>query len=375
MLLLGPPGHGKTCISRNLAKTLVGEDHYTEVACSAVRDDADLFGSRLGGAVTGTYSSDGKLTAFLRERQHQDSIVFLDEFEKIKDLHSALGWDQAKKIYQAFLEPWQEGTLTDPSSSAKGAKICCSQVVWILTSNWGQKEIIKFYEDHSERFEKALKEDDVGWVGDELVIKTLEPLIREEFNDVDYGKGALQALARRIDCYVPFFPFSERERLVVADTELRHRFNFFREPAITGTSDKNRVYGNLHLRHTSSFCEYAASKYDSMTGADSMSRVADSINGKFIEKVGQLLTANKFNKDEQDRILSSNPPIKKGNTGYAPEPVFWAHFDSEVRREKVTFGCDPSVTSLQQACDGGPDSGGHERHAKLELSPENPFDE
>ena len=33
MLLLGPPGHGKTYISRNLARTLVGEDNYMEVAC------------------------------------------------------------------------------------------------------------------------------------------------------------------------------------------------------------------------------------------------------------------------------------------------------------------------------------------------------
>ena len=31
MLLLGPPGHGKTCISRNLAKSLVGEDNFIEV--------------------------------------------------------------------------------------------------------------------------------------------------------------------------------------------------------------------------------------------------------------------------------------------------------------------------------------------------------
>jgi ATP-dependent Clp protease ATP-binding subunit ClpA len=31
LLLLGPPGHGKTCISRNIAKSLVGDDNYLEV--------------------------------------------------------------------------------------------------------------------------------------------------------------------------------------------------------------------------------------------------------------------------------------------------------------------------------------------------------
>jgi hypothetical protein len=33
LLLLGPPGHGKTCISRNIAKSLVGDDNYLEVTC------------------------------------------------------------------------------------------------------------------------------------------------------------------------------------------------------------------------------------------------------------------------------------------------------------------------------------------------------
>jgi hypothetical protein len=73
-----------------------------------VRMDADLFGERLGGQ----HGSDGLISAFLRKRQLKDCIVFLDEFEKVKDLSSSLGHTQAKKIYQAFLEPWQEGTLT-----------------------------------------------------------------------------------------------------------------------------------------------------------------------------------------------------------------------------------------------------------------------
>ena len=36
LLLLGPPGHGKTCISRNIAKSLVGDDNYLEVTCHSM---------------------------------------------------------------------------------------------------------------------------------------------------------------------------------------------------------------------------------------------------------------------------------------------------------------------------------------------------
>jgi hypothetical protein len=64
------------------------------VACGSIRDDADLFGSNLGGGGgNASYSSKGKLIEWLRARQGQDTIVFLDEFEKIKGLTSALGWD------------------------------------------------------------------------------------------------------------------------------------------------------------------------------------------------------------------------------------------------------------------------------------------
>ena len=76
-----------------------------------LRDDAQLFGSKLGGQAE--QAAPGRLTEWLRPRQGKDCIVFLDEFEKIKGLTNHLGWDQAKKMYQAFLEPWQEGTLTD----------------------------------------------------------------------------------------------------------------------------------------------------------------------------------------------------------------------------------------------------------------------
>jgi len=139
LLLLGCPGHGKTYLSRNAARSLVGEvclssrsllrfvrsllrvcevsfalklglfclktrppltlmhthtththtpqDNYNEVACGSIRDDADLFGSNLGGGGrNASYSSKGKLIEWLRARQGQDTIVFLDEFEKIKGL-------------------------------------------------------------------------------------------------------------------------------------------------------------------------------------------------------------------------------------------------------------------------------------------------
>ena len=109
MMMMGPPGHGKTYLTRNIAASLVGTDNVLEIACGALRDDADLFGR------AGHNPVDGRLTRFLRTRQGQRSVVFLDEFERIRDIVNHLGWEQATKMYNGFLEPWSEGKLTDNS--------------------------------------------------------------------------------------------------------------------------------------------------------------------------------------------------------------------------------------------------------------------
>ena len=275
-------------------------------------------------------------------------------------------------------------TLTDVSSNAEDAKIDCSQTIWILTSNWGQTEIIKFSQIHAARLEEKMDDNGVGlaWLRTELVGKILRPLVMEKFTDVDYGEGTLQAIARRIKCFVPFLPFTEEEQRVVADSELRDRFNLYREPAVLPKGDKDgeRIYGNLHLQHTDDLCEYAARLYDPMRGADSMSNVADSINGKFILKLNQLLSKSKLSVETHCRICSEDAPIKYGKVGYAAEPNFWAHYDADTNQEIITEQ-DPSnvattLTVRQMAEIQGRASGVQdppERHPVLQA--DNPFDE
>ena len=158
LMLPGPPGHGKTFLTRNLALALVGKNNLLEIACGGLRDDAELFGSNLGG-MGGARRSEGKLVTFLRDCQDRKarSVVFLDEFEKIKGLVSALGWGQAKKMYQGFLEPWQEGTLSDASSNSS-PKISCKDTIFICTTNLGQEEIITFAKRNSQRLQQESRE-------------------------------------------------------------------------------------------------------------------------------------------------------------------------------------------------------------------------
>lgn len=338
VMMCGPPGHGKTYLTRNLAASLVGEDNVLEVACGALRDDADLFGSRLGGSRDGGYSSDGRLTAFLRDRQQRNNIVFLDEFEKIDELVSSLGWGQSKKMYQAFLEPWQEGKLTDVGSQAGRGnapqRIDVSRTVWILTSNWGQEEIVNFARANRQRVYGTISEGDVDWLQKELSQKTLVPLLLRRFKKVH---AELQALSRRIDVVVPFLPFTEEQQIVVADTALRQALGVYRDPCVLeGPEDKKRLLGNVKLKHTSGLTKHASTFYDEMQGASSMCGIAREANGLFLNKFSEEKLTSP---EEKIDSMMSDQPLRQGE-----QPVeMWLHFDEEDGRLSLWEGEAPPV--------------------------------
>jgi hypothetical protein len=319
MLLLGPPGHGKTYFASNAARSLFGEENFLFVPCQSVRDDADLFGSRLGGSRGGNHSSDGQLTSWLRQRQGQKCVVFLDEIEKMKGLHSSLGWGQSKKIFQSFLESWNDGTLTDPGASSSG-KIDCSQTVWILTSNWGQREIIDFCEANKGRMHKKVDRNDAPWIKKNLVTKILRPLITKEFGCISED---LKALCRRIDAIVPFLEFTIKERKVVADNALTERFSFYREPCVLdGPVERRRSFGNLRLHSTRSFAAYAASMYDPMQGAGGILSAVQQADGKF----QMMYLRNQMNLTPAQKQRITDP--KSSNV--CDEPEFWVHYDQDA---------------------------------------------
>ena len=185
LFLPGPPGHGKTYSIRNLAHAIVGSDNFYFVPCGTVKDDADLWGSNIGGA----RGSRSQLTIFLEERQRQRSIVVFDEFEKIHGLTNPFGWDQGRKIYQTMLEPFQEGHLSAVEYRDNGEpsrRIDCSDTIFICTSNLCQKEIISFFESNDAKLNKRnLSDADMGFIRSELCEKVLRKSLMKFFGEVD----------------------------------------------------------------------------------------------------------------------------------------------------------------------------------------------
>ena len=275
----------------------------------------------------------------------------------MKDLTSSLGWGQAKKIYQSFLEPWQDGTLSDQgamsggrcaaSMSAGSNKINCSQTIWIMTSNWGQREIIDFCEKNKNRTQSKIDHKDVAWIQKQLVKKILRPLCTREFASVHED---LKALSRRIDAIVPFLPFTINERKVVADIALTKRFSLYREPCVLkGPEEKRRTLGNLLLRSTRSFAAYAADSYDPMQGASGMLSVVQQADGKF--QMMNLRDQLGLTGSQKTRIKSES--AQNLASGTSDEPTFWVHFDREAEEIIITQNFPNDSECLSSDEEGG----------------------
>jgi hypothetical protein len=321
LMLAGPPGHGKSMLAKSVSLAIcggAGEANFLMIHCGQIRDDADLFGSRLGGHSSSSHSSDGDLVKFLREKQGQRCVVVLDEFEKLKGLASALGWEQDAKIYKSFLELWQEGTLTDRGSGGAdgehGQQIDCSKAIFICTTNEGQDEIIDFaqaqrawaYPPPSTAASQV--EHTADRLQRELVKRTLRPKL------VQFFKGMkLEAIVRRLNLIVPFIPFSVPETRVVADTSIRHHFGRMRAPPITtGPAEKQRVVGSIAVLHTRGLCHCVADCYEPMEGASSLLSGAR-------QKAARVWTD--YSRGKFDRHIPHHTP--KGL------PICWVHAEEE----------------------------------------------
>ena len=319
--IVGAPGHGKTVFSRNLAKALVGEDHFQFVAMGGIKSDKDLFGFQWA-----NQGDDGIITAFLAKHQQQYTVVMLDEIEKAGDVTDEGGHGRSKAIFKSLLAPWQEGKLQNKGKQGRGGSggnlkasdsernIDCSKCIFICTTNLTQEDIIQFWRDNAQHTGRRLKSGaDVRWLHKELVKKTIEPKIFDFFRSID---GELQALVRRIDKIVPFLPLVHEEQVVVADMELRKYFNDYREPPVTPVEAKDgkesRLAGNLLIRHTEDVAKLCRCDYDMMQGASSMQKKVRDVT----EPVTTSYISRKFDEAEEVEV-----PAPGRDTASGPKTV------------------------------------------------------
>ena len=275
LILTGLSGHGKTELARRMGDLLSLK--LLIVDCTTMQHDTDLFGPwhPYYGSKDGS-----QLNNHLADWDGERTVVFLDEFDKTTD-----------DVRQSMLLLFESGFYVDRRDKGK---VDCSNVIWVLSSNLGVQEISRFWVEYlKDRSQEQQKE---------APIKNLEVTLEKCMIDT-FGAP----LTGRFSAIVPFLPFNEGERAVVAYKFMRELWHEVRKPI---SVEEKRYAGNMFVNFVNDeqIAKYIAKRYLEETGARSLANAVEkeiyqSLAVEFLNQEGEV-------KDEMNRLPLRNYDVR-----------------------------------------------------------------
>jgi Lon-like ATP-dependent protease len=128
LLLVGPPGVGKTSIARSVAESLNRE--YSRIALGGMYDVAELRGHRR----TYVGAMPGKLVQALKQSKSMNPVIVLDEVDKVGSATGRGGGGEVSSALLEVLDPSQNGAFMDyyldvPVDLSKALFICTANTL------------------------------------------------------------------------------------------------------------------------------------------------------------------------------------------------------------------------------------------------------
>lgn len=201
MLFVGPSGVGKTYLSKEYAKLLVGESNFIRLDMSEYSDSSSV--NKILGSSPGYVGYDDNRNILEEVRNKPSSVILLDEIDKA---HSS--------VINLFYQILEEGKI----KSASGVTVRFNNAVIIMTSNVGfEKNGIGFSRNNDcvpslkERFSTAFinRLDSVmvfNRLNKENIVKIIEnrlATISEKYSNVNitYADNIVDLICEKSDFY------------------------------------------------------------------------------------------------------------------------------------------------------------------------------